>query len=476
MCATRILEKVEATARQHQMLGDASGIVLGVSGGPDSLALLHLMGELRDKCYPQLRLYAGHLHHGMRGRIADEDAEFVCAQCAELNVTCSIEHANVPRLAHDRGVGEEVAGRDARYEFLVRLAGSHGADRIGLGHHAGDQAETILMRALRGAGPRGMGGIPYVRRIGSEGNILVVRPLLDCSRAEIELFLRERNLNAHLDATNLSPKYLRNRIRMQTLPALEREWGSDLRGRLCAFANTAQRLYAQAQRIRERLEAQQRASVQNEYVEAEADWLRTIPDSFQPELIRHWLRSGGLWVRTLDRAHYERISTLLDERCGSVTLPGDVIAACSGKSFILCRAAGRFKADFKAELRVPGVTVVEPLHASLDAGVLQGGMELLESGSARVDPFEELLDMDCLKPPLAIRFQRPGDRMKPLGAPGHRKLQDILMDLHIPKWKRGRIPLVTMGDKPIWIVGVRLADCVKLTAKTRRVLRLRFQR
>jgi len=485
MRAQDVLEKVAATSRRERMLSGAHGIVLGVSGGPDSLALLHLLHELREREYPRLRLYAGHLHHGMRGAAADEDAAFVQRQCRHLGVECALERADVPRLARARQVGEEVAGRDARYGFLRRLAQSVGAERIALGHHADDQAETVLMRVERGAGPRGMGGIPCARPVDASDDLLIVRPLLDCSRAEIEAFLRERGLQARLDVTNLSSGYLRNRIRLRTLPTLERQWGRGLRGQLCRLARAAQRLHAQALRIAGPLARGDTVSMLKGYVEADAAWLRSMPPSFRPELIQSWLRSAGLWQRTLGSAHYEAISGVLDARGGTVTLPGLVLAACSGNSLIMCRADDDSWRGFEIEVAVPGsptrhsrlgdgaVTPVRPLAARLEAEALEGGRELLQSRHAG-DPFAELMDMDCLALPLVARFRRPGDRMRPLGAPGCRKLQDILTDLHVPRLKRDRTLLVTMRDRPIWIVGLRLADNVKLTEKTRRVLRLRL--
>jgi len=144
-----IIEKFEATIRRHNLLPDRGCVVMAVSGGPDSLALLHLMREVRDRSHPRLALHVGHLHHGMRGAAADEDAQFVASEAARLGVACTIERTDVPALAAERRLGIEVAGREARYEFLTRLAKSLGARDIAFGHQAMSRAPSDFASRVR---------------------------------------------------------------------------------------------------------------------------------------------------------------------------------------------------------------------------------------------------------------------------------------------------------------------------------------
>ncbi len=491
-----LVRKVEETVKRHRMLPERGSVVLGVSGGPDSQALLHVIWELRNRSCTALRLHAGHLHHGMRGASADQDAEFVKAECARLGVACTVERVDVPRFARERGVGEEVAGREARYDFLTRLALTTGSDRILLGHQADDQAETVLMRVMRGAGPRGIGGIPYRRRVAGCEKLFVVRPLLDCSRAEIERYLSERGLASRLDATNLSLKYLRNTVRMRILPAMEREWGGGLRTELRRLAGAARRLSGFADDLcrlftgtspsvgsgdvaqTPRRNASTDFSVvpltsviQEDLVEADARRLRSLPLDLQSELVRHLLMAAGMWTRALGRRDYERIGRLLQRNRGSLCLPGGVAASCYNDVLALYKEASRADIGFEVELHVPGRTFVPLLKADLEAEVLEGGEEMVRQ---RRGESEEFLDYEKIQGPLFARFWRPGDRMKPLGSLGRKKLQDIFTDLHLPRWRRTRTLLVTMRGAPIWVVGVRISDEVKLTKRTRRVLRLRL--
>jgi tRNA(Ile)-lysidine synthase len=480
-----IFTKFEAAIRRHEMLPERGCAVLAVSGGPDSLALLHLMRELRDRSYPRLALHVGHLHHGMRGAAADEDARFVGSEAARLGLACTVGRADVPALAAERRCGVEVAGRDARYEFLTRLAKSLGAGEIAFGHQADDQAETVLMRVLRGAGPRGLGGIPYVRPVAGEPGIRVIRPLLDCTRRDVLRFLRQRGIRSRLDPTNLSRKYLRNRLRWLAIPEMKRQFfGAHFGEELCSLAALAQRFQAQADGIRAALRARNPARVMDGYVQTQAEWLRRMPSAMLADQVRDWMKEARLWRKMLSAREYEEIAALLERRPGrakKVALSGGALACVWRESFVLCPApaeAGRSAAEltrtaYRVQLEVPGRTLIEPF-GSIEAETLSGGEELIAHRRATPDGLEEFLDWEKVEPPLIARTPRPGDRMRPLGAPGSRKLQDIFTDLHVPPWLRPRTLVVTMQERPIWIVGRRIADAVKLTGRTRKVLRLKF--
>jgi len=477
-----IVTKFEATIQRHELLPERGCVVLAVSGGPDSLALLHLMREVRDRSYPRLMLHAGHLHHGMRGVAADEDAGFVESEAARLSVACTIGRADVPGLAAERRVGIEVAGREARYQFLTRLAKSLGAADIAFGHQADDQAETVLMRVIRGAGPRGMGGIPYVRPVADAPGIRVIRPLLDCTRREIVRFLRERGLRSRLDSTNLSRKYLRNRLRRIALPEMKREWGARLTQDLCSLAALAQRFQARSDALRAALRSQHSVRVTDGYIETEAAWLRRMPPAMLPDQVQAWMKEAALWRKMLSAKEYGRIAALLDLGRGRTALSGSVLACVWRGLFILCPAPASSGAaadalaerEYRVRIETPGRTRIEPLGGVIEAEIVAAGKELLARKRATRDGFEEYLDFEKVELPLVARLPRPGDRMRPLGAPGSRKLQDIFTDLHVPPWLRTRTLVVTMQDRPIWLLGHRIADSVKLTDRTRKVLRLKY--
>ena len=469
-----LCEKVLTTVRRHGMFDHVRAAVLGVSGGSDSLALLHVMAELQTQHFPQLALHVGHLHHGIRGAEADADAKFVHCEARRHGLNCTVKQVDIPRAAREGRINEEAAGREARYAFLLGLAQTLGATRIVTGHHADDQAETVLMRIMRGAGPRGLGAIHYSRPIEAARGVCVVRPLLDCTRKEIEAFLGMRGLTPRVDRTNLSMKYLRNRVRHTLMPALENAWGDGLKNDLLSLGCAAQGLHAAGQELSRILADRHEITMQPRYVETPVEWLRRVPPALLPELIRNWMEASGLWRKTPARMHYERICALLQGQSGAVSLPGEALACVSGGAFILCDSSTQIEERFRATLRVPGATAVPPLAMRVEAEVIEGDSETLADRIAGKNPLEEFLDLDALKHPLVLRFPQPGDRMRPLGAPGTRKLHDILTDLRVPSPRRRRVLLLTMGNEPIWLAGCRIAEVVKLRPDTQKVLRLRL--
>ena len=472
-----LVEKAWSTIQRHGMLPAQGAVVLGVSGGPDSLALMHVVDAVCRRFHAgTLAVHVGHLHHGMRGAAADADAAFVRAQCKALNCSCTVEEADVPALAKARGVGEEVAGRDARHGFLECLAVQEGASRILLGHHADDQAETVLMRLMRGAGPRGMGGVPPIRAVEGHPDILIARPLLDCTRAEIEAFLKERGLSGRLDSTNLSERYLRNRIRYRRLPVFEREWRGAAREDLCRFAAACRRLDRLARFQSERLLAALDVSVQPGWVEVPAEKLRAIPAGLRTEVFRHLLARAGLERQMLDSEHLAQLCDLPGKESGALSLPGGVMAEVSCGVLCLYAPSDWTGDRFETDVRIPGRTLLGPVGAVIEAKVLSNAPEVLEEKIERGDRDEAVLDYDRLTLPLRARFRREGDRVQLFGAPGTRKLKDIFNDLRVPRPKRDRVPLIVdANDAIVWLAGHRIAQNAAIGEDTRTVLRLRLE-
>jgi tRNA(Ile)-lysidine synthetase-like protein len=243
--------------------------------------------------------------------------------------------------------------------------------------------------------------------------------------------------------------------------------------------------------MRAALLSEHAARVMDDYVETDADWLRRAPAAMLPDLVQGWMKEAGLWRKMLSAKDYERIAALLERGRGRVAISGAALACVWRGLFILCptpapaeqaTAEGGCatpaqttpaKAEYGVRLAAPGRTFIEPLRGWISGEML--GDYGKNGKYGKNDGTVELLDFDSIELPLIARFPRAGDRMRALGAPGSRKLQDIFTDLHVPPWLRSRTLLVTMSDRPIWIVGQRIADAVKLTNRTRRVLRLSFE-
>ncbi|MBP5749882.1 MAG: tRNA lysidine(34) synthetase TilS [Firmicutes bacterium] len=232
--------QVRKTVKEHNMIAAGDTVVLGLSGGPDSLCLLHILADLRRSL--DFRLTALHVNHMMRGEQANEDASWLSEHCRELKVPLSVEICNVYRMAEEQGISPEEAGRKARHSALRRQkamfetpCGRQGSGRvrIALAHNRDDQAETVLMRMLRGTGIHGIAGMEYVREDG------LIRPLLDTPRSEIEAYCEKLGLQPRWDSTNADTYYTRNKLRLEVLPLLEKEFNPNLKETLARLANSA---------------------------------------------------------------------------------------------------------------------------------------------------------------------------------------------------------------------------------------------
>ncbi len=442
------------------LLPPGSRVLVAVSGGPDSLALLHVLAGRRREL--GIELAAAHVHHGMRGEAADADVRVLEAVCAEWGVPLHVEHADVPGLARDRGVSVEEAGRDARYAAFGRLAAGAGCDRVATAHTADDQAETILQRLLRGSGIDGLAGIPALRPLHrAPAAPLVVRPLLRAWRRDVEAYCAAHGLEPRLDATNLDRRYQRSRIRLELLPLLE-QYSPAVREHLV-------RLAVQAEEESRLLRPVALALLEEARVrEPRPAWGCAVPH-WEPPLILDAARLAAAepalqrraWKLLLeahgdaevDSALLQRLVALGQESGpASWDVPGAPLRARrSGRKLMLeCRAAR--PAPPPVEIPVPGLT-----------GAAGFGLRV----TARVGPVPESLFLPppraalaptVLHSPLLLRSARPGERFTPLGGPGSRLLSDLLSERRVPRELRRAWPVIADAEGALWVVGLAVAE------------------
>ena len=475
--AGHIYQQFLRTIDRFDMIRAGDSVVAGVSGGPDSVALLHMLVRLRRK--RRVRLCVAHLNHMTRGAETDEEQAFVADLARRWRVKFFTQSVNVHALADARKVGLEEAARDIRYEFYADVAAQTGASRIALGHHADDNAETVLYRILRGTGVRGLAGIPPVRPLTRGSEVKIVRPLSDLTAAGILAYLKDHNLPSRFDSSNASLDFARNRIRLKILPELERRGNADIRRALARLARSAWQIDRWMQREVERLLEDAEALLKGGVWEFRPAWFASIPEPIATEVLREMLRRLDVRMGRFGREHFESIARLARAPKGSASLrlPDGVQMEKEQARVILRKGpAPAWRPPARPiPMQVPGVTELPHYEGTVFAEVADGGLADLAPFLESKGVHEEMLDYDMIESPLAVRSWRDGDRFRPLGAPGTRKLQDFMTDLKIPRAERKRIPIVTMSDRPIWLVGWRIADSVKVTSRTRRILHLRFE-
>ena len=427
---TGIKEKFLRAVREHHMLRTGETVLAAVSGGADSAALLLLLYEIRTR--EGFNLAAAHFEHGIRGQESQEDMRFVRELCKALDVVCYCECGDVPALAEKRKRGIEEAARSARYDFLNRTADRIGADRIALGHHREDQAETILLHLIHGCGVDGICGMPFVRE-------RFIRPMLDISREEIEGFLKDRGITWRNDLTNDDNVHVRNRLRNQVLPQL-RLINPRVDEALCRTAALAQHAAGLIN-----AEALQMLQDRIHRFPGGVFW-RETPGRMRAEALRLLCRQSGVPEMTMEQV--ERLEMLgAGEKA---ELPGQWTAQQTEKALYLIRTGGR--------ARLNGCIVRVPAGDDL--------------GNMRT---EQEFDRERIIGSV-LRFPEPGDRFRPMGSNGRQKLTEALRNAGIDLPMRDRVPVLAKGKSILWIVGTgKIADEAAVRQETCERVRLCYK-
>src|SRR5574341_561502 len=446
---------------QHSLLAGGEAVVVAVSGGADSVALLHVLRLLSPDL--GLRLHVAHLHHGLRQE-ADEDAAFVAGICGGLGLAYTVERVDARALARRGRRSLEDAGRQARYAMFARVAASAGAAAIAVAHTKDDQIETVLMRLQQGAAWERLAGMRF-RRPGP--GVAVIRPLLGAPRVEIQQFLQDRGLVWRDDPTNLDLSIPRNRVRHIDLPGLTAAhpaWPQVLRRLGDAARLSADLLDRLADRFYGHLGSKGDSGV----VIALAG-VRTLPEPLWGRLIRRAAAEVTGTSHPLSRVLEDRMVRALMVGRPGTEVAGEQVGLRIGYGEAEIGPTSRVPADAEYRLTVPGEVWAESF-----------GMILTASMEPRREPSDDageaLLDAACVEPPLRIRAWRPGDVFRPLGLSGKKKLQDFFVDAKVPRWLRRRIPLVLDArGEIVWVVGDRVAEPCRVRAETMQVLRLRVR-
>jgi tRNA(Ile)-lysidine synthase len=469
--------RVLATIRRHDMVPAGRRVIIALSGGADSVALLHLAREL-DAAGDLVLAGAAHLNHQLRGADADEDERFCADLAARLGVPIEIERVDVRALARRDKQSVEDAGRRARYAFLERAADRLGADVIAVAHTRDDQAETFLLRLFRGAATRGLAGIrPRAGR--------VVRPMLDLGRSEVREYLAARQIAFREDASNQDLSNPRNRVRHELIPYLESHFSPSIATVLAREAELArvdeETLQAEAIKIADQIVL--RDEGRRAALRLEVSALRSVDPALASRVVRDALARFGR-DRFISFDHVQRVLALAmddSERDGdAVDLPGQR-AVREGATIRLMPSAGRGRRGGDAAANSFSVPLSIPGEVLLDRQGWAIGAERLEPGQAeRSWPARGPRVGIAAAPvalPLVVRSRRPGDRFRPLGAPGVRKLQDFLVDRKVPREERDGLPIVVDGrDRIVWVAGQAVAEDFRVTDPSQGVLLLTIRR
>ncbi len=518
----RLRRRLEEAQARYRVLEGVGSVLVACSGGPDSVALVHLLWSLQAEL--GLRLGVAHLNHGLRGAEAEADADYVAALAQRLGLPLVSERVDVAALAQQTGQSLEAAARQARYEFLERArdtsaggglparppmnlhlprrAGSpphaeraRGAtgewDRVALGHTASDRVETVLLNLLRGSGLHGLRGMPAARGF-------FIRPLIAAWREETEAYCAEFDLQPRRDRTNLDPQHAaRNRVRLQLLPLLRAEYNPQVDEALLRLAEaveaelewTEPEVRARAERGftprpylsgregengRHHPPASSLTREEGHGVAVDLTVLAQAPVGLRYRLLREaWRRvTGEVW--DLSAADYQALDRLaLHSQVGrGVCLPRDIRAEKGYNEIVLTPECAHRRGAPAVEMRVlPAEGIVHLPEIGRELRVERLQQRPAELGQAH--GCQIVLDATRVARPLGVRAWQPGDRMVPLGMTGHRKLQDLFTDCKVPHAQRRRVPIVVDAKgEVLWVAGLALAESAKVTEETTEFVRI----
>ena len=467
----RLLRTVSRPLTESGLDQGRQPLIVAVSGGPDSLALLLLLVELGQS--PGLSIHVAHLDHGLRGQESREDAQFVEETARRLNLPVTLEQADVESYRMGRHLSLEEAAREVRYSFLSRTAAAQGAAVVVLGHTADDQAETILMHLLRGSGLSGLTGMSTVAHWpfpGDSQGVTLVRPLLEVTREETKSYCLWKGITPREDSSNRSIQFTRNRLRSDLLPLL-RSYNPRFQEALLRLGHSATQ--DQAYIVEEAARARERLAVDlGEGITIDREGFVALP----PTLKRHLLRLIYQELRGsshgLEHQHLEEMVRLSQGSTGKeIDLPDGLVFSVArdslrlgfGKAWATDAPAipGEYVLAVPGDIRIPGWTIKARLSRGKEASPYGGA-------------YAVQLDEGRLGRRLLVRGRRPGDRFHPLGMTGTKKLRDFMVDAKVPRGMRDRVPLVLSEKGIAWVVGHRIAHWARIGEDTTEVVDLEF--
>ncbi len=481
-------KQVAGVIREYNLFSTNDRILIGVSGGPDSVALLSLIYNTSQTNPPYSEIFIAHLNHSIRGRESDEDELFVTTLAEKYKVSLTTEKRDIIEIARERKISLEEAARDERYKFFESTAEKMGANVIAVGHNADDNAETILHRIIRGTGITGVSGIRPKRKLTPVSTITLVRPLLFTWRVDITAYLEEENLSYRIDSTNIEKDKLRNRIRMELIPYLEANYNAKIKKSLAMlgemalqnsdYLETKAKALFEDVLINREVPASLDKSVDG--IDLDINKLKESPQVLQQMIIKEAIVRLDIPLKNISNRNYKDILKTLNSKKTTVNKVVKKYLNVRVDGNRLCISRNRYCAEespiiSETDIKVPGETELVDMHYKAITEIRKTRNGFLEEFKQNKTDYEEAVDYDKISMPLSVRTRRPGDRFRPLGSQGVKKIKDFFIDNKVPVMERDTVPIVTMNGRPIWVVGFRIDERIRVSETTINILMIKFE-
>jgi len=452
------IKKIKATISKYGMIDRGDLVIVAVSGGPDSVCLLDTLHSLMDDL--GFAIVVAHYNHGLRPPEDESEVRFVRRLADSMDLPFECDRADL--FVNGKRSSVEEKARNARYAFLENLMVTCHAQKIAMGHNLNDQAETVIMRLLRGSGTSGLAGIPPIR----ENRI--IRPLIEIKREDIIAYLKARKCSYVTDSSNLFPGYLRNEIRLNVMPGLLK-----MQPRLIDhLGHTAEILRHDDDHLENEAEdwLEKNAETKNDktILIPISDFI-DLPYSLMSRVSRRVLKKIKKNLRRIDGSHIQAVDNLARSQKpqGSLNLPDGIRVKRVYRALVFTVLSSREVKDFHYILNAPGTFLIEELDRSITLSIIERSRDFVMDDA----PHTAYLDAQKLQFPFVVRNFKPGDRFVPLGMAGHKKIKDFFVDLKVPSDTRRYTPILISKETPVWICGYRIDERFKVTPDTKKVLK-----
>ncbi len=462
-----LIKRIQETIEAHNLIQPGYTVVVGISGGPDSVCLLHILNSLSSKF--NLSLYAVHINHMLRGEESLQDEEYVRTLCACLGIELSVARFDINEISKSLGVSLEVAGRTTRYREMEHTADKVNAQAIAVAHNMNDQAETIFMNIVRGTGLSGLSGMPYKR-----GRI--VRPLLDIRRNEIEEYCNQNELNPRIDSSNLEDVYTRNKVRLNIMPKIDKSFNIDIISSLFKMAEIVREENDFIEGFSKEYFFKCVKARKRKIIVLDVNKFKKAHSAIQKRIVRRTVCEVKGNIKDFGRVHTDEVMKLaLYGSTGSVVhLPGHLRVEKSYDELLFYMSDITGEKPFCYKVVIPGMTDLIDSSAKLKAQVLQKHLCTEDYKKKTQKSLTQLFDYDKVIGGIYIRTREKGDVFNPFKSPGTKKLKDYFIDNKFSRNERNKIPLIAYGNEIIWVIGHKISDKFKVTENTKSILLLEY--
>lgn len=454
-------ELIKNNIINKKLIIDGDNILIALSGGPDSVFLFHNLRKLKDII--SFNLYASHINHMYRGKDAMHDEEFVRDLCQKYGVRLFVKRKNAAEYARELKVTEEEAGRVLRYGFFNENLSQIGGGKIALAHNLNDQAETVLQRLIRGTGIDGLSAMSF-----QKGNL--IRPMLNVSRDEIMAYLHENNYQYCIDITNSQDIYGRNKIRLNLIPYLEKNFSPNIQATLSRMAEAMERDKKIIEKYIDIKFKELLKDRSGSKLVLDLNLLRALDVGERGRIIRRGIEELKGNTVNVEMKHIDNAISLMDAgKTGKkIDLTGGFTIEISYDNFIINKGLDKVP-EFEYNIALNEITHIKEVNKTLLARVFEAGTETWEDIEDK-DSF--CVDFDLVKGSLTVRNRRPGDSITPCGMEGSKKVKDVFIDLKIPKEERDSRLIVADDENIIWLEGYRINDKYKINESTKKILKI----